>query len=283
MPSPGRVATGMQRHSTSRGERTRRQLSALGRWMSRCLRRGRGRRTCRRQGHKERGRKQYDQRHSDCGRPISSASDGDDPSTDATLMVPPPVWPAARARTETHGSPGAQPHHKLISRLRRAVCAARDTSGQGCCTGLPTFRSCPNAHATFPADRACRFPVPARRCWARRPASAPTWCSSISKTRSRRSRSRRRAPRSSKAINDARLRRDRLVRARERVGHGVDLPRRDRGGRGRVGAARRAHAPEGGVRGRRARPRPAAHPDREDDRPPVASRYRSADRDRARA
>ena len=46
----------------------------------------------------------------------------------------------------------------------------------------------------------------------------------------------------------ARLRRERAVRARERVGHRVDLPRRDRGRRGRVGAARRADAAEGARR-----------------------------------
>ena len=143
---------------------------------------------------------------------------------------------------------------------------------------------CPNAHATCPAGRASRCPARARRCWPRRPASAPTWCSSTSKTRSRRSRSQAARAKVVKAINDAGLGRQRPVRARERVGHRVDLPRRDRGRRGRVGAARRADAAEG------ARPpadvhraRPAAHPDREDDRPPVARRHRSADRDRTRA
>ena len=81
----------------------------------------------------------------------------------------------------------------------------------------------------------------------------------------------------------ARLRRERPVRARQRVGHRVDVPRRDRGRRGRVGAARRADAAEGGDRRRRDRARPPAHPDREGHRPPVARRHRGADRDRARA
>ncbi len=79
-----------------------------------------------------------------------------------------------------------------------------------------------------------------------------------------------------------RLGRDRPVRARERLGHRVDLPRRDRDRRGRVGAARRADAAR--------RCRRAADVQALDmlltqiekvDRPRVARRHRSADRDRA--
>ena len=49
------------------------------------------------------------------------------------------------------------------------------------------------------------------------------------------------------AINDARLGRHRPLRAGQRLGHGVDLPRRHPRRRERVRAARRDHAAEGAV------------------------------------
>ena len=56
---------------------------------------------------------------------------------------------------------------------------------------------CPNARRTFPAAPATPSPARTRRCSARPPASAPTWCSSTSRTPCRRSRRRRPAARSS--------------------------------------------------------------------------------------
>ena len=59
-------------------------------------------------------------------------------------------------------------------------------------SGYPR-RACPNDPGTCPAAPASRCPDRARRCSARRPASAPTWCSSTSRTRWRRSRRKPRA------------------------------------------------------------------------------------------
>ena len=75
------------------------------------------------------------------------------------------------------------------------------------------------------------------------------------------------------------LGRHRPVRARERVGHRVDVPRRRPRRRARGRAARRDHAAEGAVGGRGGGARPAAHPDREGDR---VARRRSASRRRSR-
>ena len=62
------------------------------------------------------------------------------------------------------------------------------------------------------------------------------------------------------------LGRPRALRARQRLGHRVDLRRRDRGRRQRRRAARRDHAAQGAVGGRGRRARPAADPGREERR-----------------
>ena len=120
-----------------------------------------------------------------------------------------------------------------------------DTSGLRRPRRLP-LRSCLSVPATCPAGRASRCPVPARDDgqgrWPRRRHGLP------------RPRRRGRAAREAGSAREGRqgdqragLGRERPVRARQRVGHGMDLPRRDRGGRGRVRATRRAHVAASGV------------------------------------
>ena len=137
---------------------------------------------------------------------------------------------------------------------------------------------------TCPAAPACPSPARARRCSARRPGLGADMVfldleDSVAPLEKEAARGK---------VVDAIKNHDWgdtvALRARQRVGHRVDVPRRHRGRRQRRRAARRDHAAEGAVGGRGRRPRPAAHPDREQRRPARrARRHRGADRDRPRA
>ena len=87
----------------------------------------------------------------------------------------------------------------------------------------------------------------ARRCSARRPASAPTWCSSTSRTRVAPLEKEAARDKVVRAINEHDWGDTVAVRARERVGHRVDVPRRHPRRRERGRAPRRDHAAEGAV------------------------------------
>ena len=136
--------------------------------------------------------------------------------------------------------------------------------------------------ATCPVARASRCRARARRCSARRPVSAPTWCSSTSRTRVAPLEKEAARDKVVKAINELDWGDTVALRAGERVGHRVDVPRRRARGRERGRAARRDHAAEGAVGGRGASrstccsPRSSRSPGRESPR-----RHRGADRDRA--